>query len=159
MEAMRDPPEPAPRLGLEPAGVLERVSRLLLHVVARLDIDRAERPEVGLGHAPIVHRRAEEAGDTERLARRGHLFEMPPQRLLTLVDAAADLKGRRAVRSPGVAIRDPAGMDHQGVERLVAVVPLEGMMVDPPPFETSKRLDLLNQPRPLGLREPPQVNW
>ena len=47
---------------------------------------------MGLGDAPIVHRSAEEAGNSECLGSRVHFLQMTTERLFTLVDAADHLK-------------------------------------------------------------------
>jgi len=59
--------------------------------VPRLNDDGAERCEVSVGRAPIVHRDREEPSGAERFAVRSYLFQMPPKRLFAFVDAADDL--------------------------------------------------------------------
>ena len=88
-ELVRRRPERPPR----PAPAAVRLRRLLvgllLDPVLWADHDRAERHEVGVGRAAVVHRDAVEPGGAERLAVRRDLLQVPAERLLALVEAAS----------------------------------------------------------------------
>ena len=58
------------------------------------DHRRAERHEVGIVHAPIIHRDREEAGRAECGRVRGQLFQVAADRFFALVDAEDRLEPR-----------------------------------------------------------------
>jgi hypothetical protein len=88
---------------------------------------------------------------------------MTPERLLPLVEAEDRLERGEAIgidhlgRASGGGCR--AGMGGQGVQHLGEVATLVGVMVNPAPLQAAERLDLLDQPRPSGLRQPVEVQW
>ena len=47
---------------------------------------------MGVGHAPVIDRHAEESGGAERFGIGRHLFDVAPERFLARVDASDQLK-------------------------------------------------------------------
>ena len=85
----------AARLGPAPVRFLQRIDDLLGHPMLRLDHDRTKGGEMGIGHAAIVNRHAEETGRAERLRLGNQLFQVPAERFLARVDAKHGLESRR----------------------------------------------------------------
>ena len=91
-------PRAAPGLLAELVRLLLALDHLLDDPVPGPDHRRAERHEVGVGHAPVIHRDREEAGRSERDRVGRQLFQVAADRLLALVDAEDRLKPRLAGR-------------------------------------------------------------
>src|SRR6185437_12349129 len=71
------------------------VAQLERHPVSRPDRDGRERTRSRVARALVVHRDAEEPGRRRGLDLAVDLLEVPPHRLLAIVDAEDRLKTRR----------------------------------------------------------------
>ena len=67
----------------------------LAHPMLRPNDDRAERTEVGVRRAAIIHRHAVEAGGAERFHVGRDFFQMPAERFFAFVETANELKSRQ----------------------------------------------------------------
>src|SRR5207245_4210951 len=105
------------------------------HVMLRLDDERAQRDVVGIDRATIVHGDREETGERRRLAVGINLLQVPTERFLALIEAAANLKTGNLVERPRMS-----GVRNEGVERLVAVTALKSQVINSPPLQARKRL-------------------
>src|SRR5262245_13398608 len=109
-------------------------------VVIGTNRDRAERPRVSVRHALVVHRDVEEAGGGERLAAGLDFFQVPSERLFTLVETEDRLEGRR----PGWSVR---GVMDERIVEAVTDRPLERLMEDAPPVDAVQLAQLGFEPR------------
>ena len=131
VELVRRQPQRAP--GLEPELLRLTLDRndLLDDPVPGPDHRRAERHEVGIVHAPVVHRDREEAGRAERGRVRGQLLQVAADRLFALVDAEDRLEPRLR---PVVRL-STANAERDGVGDLRVEPALVGQVKHPPPLE------------------------
>ncbi len=140
VEAVPQLAQPQTLLGLLLVVAGGVVVHLFRHPVARFDVDRAKRDEVGVGRPAVVHRHGEEAGGAERLAVRGDLLQVPAERLLAFVEAGDHLERRS--RGQLGRVRNAV---RQGVERADPQPPLVGAVEQPAAFDGGERFHLAEQ--------------
>ena len=149
---MRCRGQQTPRRAASPIGVAQRVHDFLGHPMPRLNDDRTQRREMGVGDAPIVNRHAKEPGHAERLDVAADFLNVAAKRLLAGVDAKHRLKARR-----GLAGGRLLGVHPQRVERLTLKVPFECPMQQPASLEIAKGVDLRDQRQPILARQSSQA--
>ena len=128
--------------------LLERVDHFFFDIVLRTDDHRAERNEMGVGHAAVVHGDAEEARAAESFGFRRQLLQVTAKRLLTFVQAAYDLQSR--LHGRGGLLPGTHGDRIQGLDPITSLV---GQVKDAPPLQAGEGLHLGHQRRPLRPRE------